>query len=178
MNARLMLVAPVALIVACSDRPKAPPLTQESVYQNDSIGLRFLVPAGWTTQSRAVLPTGQLHKPIVVVSYQGGAERPAEFRVLVADLSAGADLQQFLTEHRVGGEKWTGQSPIEQLTVNEMQASRFVLTRTQGKEEMRREVTAFRRGERVYFFLVDFAASDAASRDVVRTAINSVTWKK
>jgi hypothetical protein len=178
MTARLLLLAPFVLLSACSDRPKAPPLTQESVYQNDAIGLRFLVPAGWIMQSRAVLPSGNLHKPIVVVTYQGGGERPAEFRLVVAEVPENADLPQYLAAHPVGADKWPPQAPVEPVTINETQASRFVLTRTQGKQEMRREVTAFRRGERVYFFLVDFAATDGGSRDAVRTAINSVTWKK
>jgi hypothetical protein len=178
MTARMLLLAPLALLSACSDLPKAPPLTQESVYQNDAIGLRFLVPAGWTMQSRAVLPSGPLPKPIVMVTYQGGSEKPAEFRLLVAEVSENADLPQFLAGHPVGPDKWALQAAVEPVAINESQASRFVLTRMQGKEEFRREVTAFRRGERVYFFLVDFAATDAGSRDAVRTAINSVTWKK
>jgi hypothetical protein len=177
MIARLLLLAPLALLPACSDRPKAPPLTQESVYQNDAVGLRFLVPAGWTTQSRAVLPSGPLAKPIVLVTYQGGGEKPAEFRVLVAELPDNTDLPQFLAGHPVGPDKWAPQSAVEPVTINGVQASRFTLVRSQGKEEVRREVTAFRRGERVYFFLVDFAATDATSRDAVRTAVNSITWK-
>jgi hypothetical protein len=39
-------------------------------------------------------------------------------------------------------------------------------------------VTAFRRGDRFYLFLVIFPASDATSRDAVRTAVASVTWTK
>lgn len=175
---RVLLLAPLALLPACSDQPKAPPLTQESVYQNDAIGLRFLVPAGWTMQSRAMLPSGPLPRPIVIVTYQGNGEKPAEFRLLAADLAENTDLPQFLASHPVGADKWPPQSAVEPVTINESQASRFVLTRSQGKDEMRREVTAFRRGERVYFFLVDYAASDAGSRDTVRTSIESVKWKK
>ena len=180
MIARPLLLAPLVALVAsaCSSRPQAPALTNESVYDDHAIGLRFLAPAGWAVHSRAVLPSGQLSKPIILISYEGGSEKPAELRVLVAELAPEGDLQQFVAEHRVGAERWTAQSPVEQISVNDAPASRFVLSRTQGKEEIRREVTAFRRAERVYFFMVDFAASDAASRDAVRTAIASVTWKK
>ncbi len=177
MIARLLLLTPLILLPACSDRPKAPPLTQESVYQNDAIGVRFLVPSGWTTQSRAVLPSGPLAKPIVLVSYQGGYERPAKFLVLVADIPPDVDLRAYLIEHQVGSEKWKSQSAIEPVSINGAPASRFVLTLPRGKEEIRREVTAFRRDNRVYLFLVDFSATDGASRDAVRTAIDSIKWK-
>jgi predicted Zn-dependent protease len=183
MNTRpihFIVLAPVIAIgAACSDRPKAPPLTAEAVFQNEQIGLRFLAPAGWPVRSRAVLPTGQLAKPIVLVSYQRvGGERLAEFSVLVADLPPDANLEQFVAEHRVGAEQWAARPPSRQVTVNGVSATRCLLTRVQGKEEIHREVTAFRRGERVYFFLVVFAASDASSRDAVRVAVESVTWTK
>jgi hypothetical protein len=64
------------------------------------------------------------------------------------------------------------------VTINGAAATRYVLTRKQGKDEIRREATAFRRDGRVYFFLVTFAATDGAVRDAVRTSIDSITWKK
>jgi predicted Zn-dependent protease len=178
--ARPAALIPVLLVVAaCSNRPHAPPLTAEAVYQNDAIGLRFLAPAGWPVQSRATLPTGRLAKPIILVSYQRvPADKPAEFKVLAADLAPETTLVHFLTDVQVGPETWSAPSGAQPLSVNGAEATRFVQSRTQGKEEYRREVTAFRRGDRVYLFLVIFPASDAASRDAVRTAVASVTWTK
>src|SRR5688572_22928786 len=59
-------VSAVALLaLGCSsDRPKAPPLTNEAVYQNDKIGLRFLTPEGWKVTARTDLPPGQLPRPV------------------------------------------------------------------------------------------------------------------
>lgn len=175
---RRVWVALALLAAGCSERPKAPPLTAETVFQNEDIGLRFLTPAGWLIQSRATLPPGALAKPVVLVAYQGNGEKPADFKLLAIDLPGDADLGQFIADYRVGPEKWTKPAPPETVTVNGVQASRYLLTRTQGKDEHRREVTVFRRGERVYVFLVSFAASDAGSRDAVRTAIASVAWTK
>jgi hypothetical protein len=169
----------VVFAAACSPTPKAPPLTDETVYENPGIGLRFLVPAGWAIESRAVLPPGPLVKPVVVVSYvPPGAPRPADLTVLAADLKTDASVETFLTEYRVGPEAWTVRSPAEPVTLNGTAATRYVLTRTQGKVEVRREVTAFRRGERMYFFLVTFAVGDVAVREAVRTTIESITWTK
>jgi hypothetical protein len=163
----------------CSHRPAAPPLTAEAVYQNDEIGLRFLAPPGWPMRSRAVLPPGALPRPIVLVSYQrADGEQAAEFGLVAADAAPETGLEQFLAEHRVGSERWAVQSPAQAVTVNGAAATRVVLTHSQGKDETRREVTAFRRGGRLYLFLVTFAASDPASRDAVRTSIDSITWTK
>ena len=174
-----VLTAFLLVVAGCSDRPHAPPLTTEAVYQNDAIGLRFLAPADWPVQSRAILPVGRLVKPIILVSYQRvPGDKPAEFRVLASDLAPEDPLEHFLAGLQVGPETWSAPAGAQPLTVNGTEATRFVQTRTQGKEEYRREVTAFRRGDRVYLFLVNFPASDAASRDAVRTAVASVTWTK
>lgn len=166
-------------LAGCSNRPKAPPLTAEAVYQDDEIGVRFLAPSGWAMQSRAVLPEGTLAKPVILVAYERAeTEQPAQFSLLAADVPAGTHLDQFLTTHRVGAEQWTVATPPQQVTINGAAATRAVLTRHEEKQEVRREATAFRRGERVYVFLVTFAATDPASRDAVRTSIESITWTK
>jgi len=178
---RAVLTLPLAALMAaaCSQRPQAPPLTAEAVFQNDDIGLRFLTPDGWPMQSRAMLPAALLSKPIVVVAFQKGAgEKPAEFKLLAADVSPQTDLDRFLSEYQVGTEQWIPVPPTQMVTINGAEATRHLQRRMQGKEELRREVTAFRRGGRVYFFLVVFAASDGASRDAVRSAVASVTWTK
>jgi hypothetical protein len=176
---RAALTAILLAVAGCSNRPHAPPLSSEAVYQNDAIGLRFLAPAGWPVQSRATLPGVRLAKPIILVSYQRvPADKPAEFKVLAADLAPEASLEQFLTGIQIGPETWSLPTGGQPLTVNGAEATRFVQSRTQGKEEYRREVTAFRRGDRVYLFLVIFPASDVASRDAVRTSVASVTWTK
>lgn len=166
-------------LTACSNRPEAPPLTDEAAFHNEAVGLRFLAPAGWPISSRAVLPSGALPRPIILVAYQTvGGEKPAGFEVMVADVPADADLGRFLAEHQVGNEVWKPQPPEPPTTINGASATRLVLTRTQGKEEIRREVTAFRRGDRVYFFITTFMATDTASRDTARAAVASVTWTK
>jgi hypothetical protein len=177
MAARVLCFAVV--LAGCTPGPKAPPLTDEAVYENPAAGLRFLVPAGWAVQSRANPPSGPLAKPVVLVSYEPvGAPRPADFTVLVADVPADANIEAFMVEYRVGPEAWAVRPPAQPVTINGAAGTRYMLTRKQGKNEIRREATAFRRDGRVYFFLVTFAATDDAVRDSVRTSIQSITWKK
>jgi hypothetical protein len=163
----------------CAERPKAPPLVNDTVYQNDKLGLRFLAPDGWSLVTRTDLPSSPLPKPIILVAYHlSKGESFSELEVLAADLAEGADLGQFLIEHRIGPAVWTLKPPPEAVTVNGVDATRLVLTRQKGKTEMRREATAFRRGGRVYFFIVTFAAGDAAARDAARQSVQSVDWTK
>jgi hypothetical protein len=171
----------VALLLAgacgCADRPKAPPLVNDTVYQNDRIGLRFLAPDGWSLVTRAEPPSSPLPKPVILVAYQlvkGGSF--SELQVLAADLADDADYGNFLIEHRIGAAGWTIKSPTETVSINGVEAIRVTLTRQEKRAEMHREATAFRRGGRVYFFIVTFAAGDSAARDAARQSVLSVNW--
>jgi hypothetical protein len=169
------------LVVACgcNERPKAPPLVNDTVYQNDKIGLRFIAPDGWSVATRAELPSGALPKPIILIAYhlsKGGSH--SELEVLAADVEDGADLGKLLVEHRIGAAAWTLKPQQEAVQINGVDATRFVLTRPDKKGEVRREATAFRRPGRAYFFIITFAAGDAGARDSARQCIQSVTWSK
>lgn len=174
---------PLALLLAalvgagCSDRPKALPLAYEAVYQNDKIGLRFLAPEGWTIVMRSELPSGALPKPVVLVGYvQSKGDKPAEFQLLAADLPEDKDLGVFLTEYRIGADKWMPNKAGEPVTVNGTAGTRYVMTRGTGKNEFRREATAFRRGGRAYFFIITFGAADPDRRDQAHKSVESAVW--
>jgi hypothetical protein len=177
---RTLLALPlVALAGGCSDRPKAPPLTDEAVFQDDRVGLRFLVPAGWAVQSRAAVPDGPLSRTVVVASYRRvTGQRPATLEVLAADVPADADLERWLAEHGTGGETWGPRPPVRTVTINGAAATRFGQTRAPGSEEFRRDVTAFRRGHLVYFFVLRHAAADPDIPEAVRSTVDSITWTK
>jgi hypothetical protein len=179
-RARAILGLSLALAAGgCSERPKAPPLVNDSVYQNDKIGLRFLAPEGWSMSSRAELPPGPLSKPVILVAYHlSKGESHSELEVMAADLPADSDLGKFLLEHRIGAAAWTLKPPPEKVTINGVEATRHVLTRTASRGEVRREATAFRRGDRVYFFIVTFAANDPGARDAARQCVQSANWTK
>jgi hypothetical protein len=172
-------VALVAVLAAgCTERPKAPPLTNEAVYQNDKIGLRFLAPEGWSITARTDLP-GTLPRPVTVVSYAvTHAGKSADLEVTAADLPDGTDLGAFLAGYQVGAQKWALKKGPDDVTVNTATAKRFLMSAGKGKDEVQREATAFRRGGRVYFFLVSFPASEPDRRDQGRKSVESVTFTK
>lgn len=180
MPRRLLCLVPLALVAAgCSDRPSAPPLVNEAVYQNAAVGLRFLAPDGWSLSSRADPPPGRLAKPIVLVAYahvQG--TRPAEFELVAADVPEADDLGAFIAGYKIGPEKWTVQPGSEAVAVGGEAATRYKMTRGTGKDEYRREATAVRRGGRVYVFVVSYGAADGDHRDQARRCVESATWTK
>lgn len=171
----------VALLLAaacgCAERPKAPPLVNDTVYQNDRIGLRFLAPDGWSLATRSDPPSSQLPKPVILVAYQlVKGESFSELQVLAADLPEDSDYASFLIEHRIGAAGWTLKPPAETISINGVEATRHTMARQEKRAEMRREATAFRRGGRVYFFIVTFASGDSAARDAARQSVLSVNW--
>jgi predicted Zn-dependent protease len=169
----------VALAGGCSDRPKAPTLTDEEVFDDDRAGLRFLVPAGWVMQSRATVPDGPLSRTIIVASYRRGeGQRPATLEVITADVPADADLERWLAERGAGGGVWALRPPVKTITINGAEAVQFGQTRVKETAELRRDVTAFRRGARVYYFVLRSTPADPDARDAIRTTLESITWTK
>jgi len=167
----------LAAACGCAERPKAPPLVNDTVYQNDRIGLRFLAPDGWSLGSRSDPPSSPLPKPVILVAYQlVKGESFSELQVLAADLTEDSNYGNFLIEHRIGAAGWTLKPPAETVSINGVEAARYTLTRQEKRAEMRREATAFRRGGRVYFFIITFAAGDSAARDAARQSVLSVNW--
>jgi hypothetical protein len=167
------------LSCGCSERPKAPPLTNEAIYQNEKVGIRFLAPSGWSISSRADMPSGKLAKPIILVGYlQTSGEKPAEFELVAADVPDGADPGQFLADHRIGPSKWTVKPGAASTQVGGIPATRYDMTAGTGKNEYQREATAVRRGDRVFYFVVTYGMRDGEHRDHAHRCVESVTWTK
>lgn len=161
----------------CAGGPKAPPLTNDSVYQNGELGLRFLVPDGWLNTARADVPTDKLPKPLMVAVYfQPQGDPPAALELLAIEAPDGTDLIQYLAENPVGHLNWRAATKPQPASVNGVSATKFTLTAGSPKGEVRREVTAFRRGERVYLFMVTHPLAASAGRDAARRSVESVTW--
>ena len=165
------------LLCGCDGRPRAPALQPGPLYQSESEGLRFLAPDDWVQRARAEVPPGRYEKPELLVAYTRGADRPAELEVSLADLPEGTDLQKFLTAPAPVGVRWQAKGPPEAVTVNGVPGTRFTLAGGSGKGAQTREVVAFRRGGRVYFFAGTFPAGDRATRDEIRRSVNSTVWK-
>jgi hypothetical protein len=174
-----LLALSAALVLGCNSRPVAPALRDDPVYQNDREGFRFLVPEGWSQQAKSEVPPGKLKKEHLLVQYKRlGGDKGAMLEVTMADLPSSADLSAQLAGPSYGAKSWQPSGKAETLEVDGVPATRLKFTTRMGKEDMTKEVVAFRRGERVYFFVGLFTPADGKAREQVRRAVLSTTWKK
>ncbi len=168
----------MVLLAGCSDRPHAPALRDEPVYQNDAEGFRFLAPEGWAQFARANLPPGPVTKEKLLVGYRRRTgESPASFEVTCVDLPEGADLVAQAIGTPGGPHAWRAAGAPEPTTAGGAAATKFTLLGRPDREQLQRDVVAVRRGPRVYFFTLTAATKDAAARDAVRRVVSGVSWK-
>lgn len=167
------------ILEGCSQRPQAPALIDELVYEYTPVGIRFRKPDGWTLASKAILPAEALPKPIVMIRYiQNHGDRPAEMDLVAAEVPVESDLGQFLADYRIGPEKWKLVKPGEPLTINGVEAIRYEFVQAVGSSSARRESTAFRKGGRVYAFFLSYQSGDLDNLTTGRKCVESTIWKK
>lgn len=178
MRLPLVCITLAVAAVGCGVRPSAPPITREPVFSDDTIGLTFTTPEGWTPISRGVLPPGPLAKPQVLAAYMlPKGERPTELELMVSDPIPEGGLEAFLAEAPIGPEVWLVKEKPTPVEVNGVPAERMTMTRQRKQGEISREATAFRRPDRTYLFVITFLSSDRTARDAAHKCVESVTWR-
>jgi hypothetical protein len=166
----------VLMSAGCSDRPKAPPLRDEPVFDDPRTGLRFVAPPGWVQIMRsAELPTGPLEREWVLVRYQSPpGEQPATFEATLLDAPESADMAALVTaeSHSLG--PWRLANQPQALAVAGLEATRYtVIFKNTTKESV-----VVRRGGRLWFLTGVFGVKDAQAQTIVRQVVESVTWGK
>jgi hypothetical protein len=176
-----VVVAAVALLAGgCDERPRAPALVPESVYENPDVGLTFLVPEGWITTRRSSAPVTTLFdKPHPLVRYQTPlGETAGTLELYAIDLPGGTDLIAYLSEGRnqIGSERWAAKAAPTPDTINGTPCTRYALSEVK-KANRRRDLVAFDRGNgRIYVFILTYTAG-ASARQQGGRAIDSARWK-
>lgn len=172
---------PLALapLAGCGDdKPRAPALTTEAVYQYDPAGLRVLTPDGWVLFARGNPPPRSLDHPFRLAAYQKTeGQARAELELYAIDLPDGQDLLAYLAAHPIGPEKWSAKGPPQAEKINGVEAVRYTQSATWSKGELRRELVAFRRPDRTYLFTLAYPATEPQLRDQARRSIESATWR-
>ncbi len=172
--ASLMILAAV-IFAGCQDRPRAPALRDDPVFEDAQSGMRFLAPTGWAETARSAFPDGRADKDTMLVRYQSPpTEKPATFEVSFIDAPDSADVVAMLSAPSHGASKWTNAEPPEQLKLNSGAATRYHLT----DNKLTKESVVFRRGERLYFFTFIYSNSNATVRDRMHDVVVSVAWSK
>ena len=110
-------LAALLLVAGCEARPRAPVLRDEMVYHDAALGLRFVVPEGWRTRSRAELPPGKLAVERPLVEYSRPAPALAGMRVSAADLAPGESIAAYLERNNLRKRDFRAPQPLPPLTV-------------------------------------------------------------
>lgn len=173
-----LVVVLVALAAGCQDGPRAPALANETVYQNDAVGITFVTPEGWTLFAKTTLPPGELNRSIRLTAYGRSAEKfHAEFELYAVDVPPGSNLLDYLAAHKIGPDVWTPVGKPSALTVRGVPATRYAFAGVKADAKKRRVVVAFTRGDRQFLIAFTHHDDDSVARDQAQKAIDSVTWK-
>jgi predicted Zn-dependent protease len=165
------------LACGCHGRPHAPALRDEPVYQNSREGFRLLAPEGWTQSAKAESPAGTVDKQYLLVRYDRLTGAAASLEVALVDLPSERDLEAYLAGGSHGVAAWRRAAAPEPLSIGGADGMRFVSGGRAGKQELTKEVTAFRRGDRVYLFTGVFPTGDTTARAQLRRSVDSLLWK-
>lgn len=172
---RTGLIGGALLLAGCGEKPSAPPLQDGPVYQDQREGFRFFVPEGWTQRARGKVPPGKVIGERMLAEYKC-TSTDSVLRVTVADVPLSIPLSDYVSTNTKTGDDWKLGKPAEDFTINGVPAARITYQMKSGKDEMVREIIAFRRGERVYFFKGFYAASDQQSHKAIQKAVDTVVW--
>src|SRR5262249_4426772 len=149
----------------------------EPVYHNSQEGFRFVPPEGWTMRGRAEFPPGPQPQERLLVEYKRlPPQKPASLEVSMVDVAPAVDLAAWLQERAGEGGDWKPAGGVERVEVRGLAGARVVLTASSGGDNTQKEITAVRRGARVYSFAGIFVAADGRAREQVRKAVASVSF--
>lgn len=172
------LLATMLFCCGCRPKPKAPALIDEPVYQSDE-GFRFLVPEGWIMTAKGNVPPGPTEKETILVQYRLlRGDSGATLEISAVDLPEDADLADYLSGPSYSVRRWNLLGKAESIEAGGVSGKRFRFNGEVDSSELVKEVTAFRRGGRVYFFTVLYSPKDTAAPEQARRSISRLVWTK
>jgi hypothetical protein len=163
----------------CTPQPAAPLLSDAPVYRSAAEGFRFLVPEGWTQTASSVLPPGKLTSEVFLARYKvRSAELGATLYIICMSDNKSLDLEQHHTEPSFRIAHWDVAQPRRTLSINKVTADRMIYKAVDGKREMTKHVTCFRRNDRVYSFVGLYWSDDEQAPQQIERAVESVIWDR
>ncbi|MGL6075232.1 MAG: hypothetical protein ACRC8S_13825 [Fimbriiglobus sp.] len=174
---RWLVFALPLVLLGCENKPSAPALTNETIYRQDDIGIRFAAPDGWLLRAKSALPPGKLTTPIRVVEYARTTETTrADFDLYAVDLD-GQGVLEYLTKEKIGSENWQAQGTPKETTLGGLPAKVYQLVGSGQRANMRREITSVTREDHTYLFLITHSEKDSKALQEAHKALETVAWK-
>ncbi len=162
-------------LTGCDSDPKAPVLRDAPFYHNKSEGIRFIVPEGWKQTASALLPQGDFDDEVYLVRYSlTTPESGAMMVVLVMQEKTPVNLEEHLAGPSFRVQKWTVETPSEEIEVNGSKLEHFVFTAKVGERSMTKDVYCFRRNSRIYSFLGLYWTGDHYAEQQIERAVKSL----
>jgi len=137
-----------------------------------------MVPDGWTQTASSILPEGELEEEAFLVRYR--VKSPVAGSTLQVECFQGngqSDLQEHHSAASYRVNRWDPAGEPQTVTIGGRQAQRMSFQATLDERQLSKEVTCFRKGNRVYSFVGLFASQDEKAQQQIQRAVNSLIWE-
>ena len=158
--------------------PQAPELRDAPVYENAQEGFRFMVPDGWTQTASSNLPPGKLEGEAFLARYRVKSPEAGSMLVIECFQAEGSsDLQKHHAASSYRAKSWQLLGEPETLELGGREAQRMNFEATLDGRKISKEVTCFRKGNRIYSFVGLFSSTDEKAQQQIQRAVASVIWE-
>lgn len=178
-HSTLVLGIVATLAIGCKDEtPRAPALRDSPVYQNESAGLRFLVPERWRQAANSNLPEGPLEREVQLARYNvNTSAAAASLEILCMTTDDTFNAVEYHSGPSFGITEWKLIEKPQTVTLGAEEGSQMLLEGEVGGDVYEKEVTTIRRGNRTFHFIGLYSQEDHNARQQIQRAIQSVAWK-
>src|SRR5262245_8125376 len=117
----------IFLFIGCKERPQAPALSAEPVYDNPNAGVRFLAPTNWTIVARSDKPPEGPGERLLVRYQSAPTASHASFEVTIDAKPTSDDVASVVREASHGATTWELVGAPASLTIGGAPATRYTL---------------------------------------------------
>ncbi len=172
-----VLIGTLVWSCGCDSGPRAPLLRDSPVYHSESEGFRFRVPEGWNQSANSVLPAGDLPGDIFLTRYQvKTTEGGASMQIICSNDKAVEQLEKHWSAPAFGVVEWKVVESLQKVKAGPIAGERIVYSGQQGGKTLMKHVTCLHKNKRLYSFVGLYWEHDAAARQQIERALDSLIW--
>lgn len=169
----------VTLAGCREETPRAPALRNGPIYQNESAGLRFLVPERWQQTANSTLPDSPIEKEMLLTRYRiPTSAQGATLEILCMETNANGDPVKYHQRPSYSIDNWKIVEGPEAIATNGASGQRFRLEGQMNERGLGKEVYVFSRGDRQFHFVGLYAPDDPNARQQIQRVVESLVWRE